>query len=93
MLLGPPVPSLDQVPRDIDAQHVGTEFCLGLSRSDIAATEIQYFKSFGDSESLHERLAAFAHRISDAREIAFFPECFVWICRSIHNVKLSVGFG
>jgi hypothetical protein len=92
LLRSPPIPSLDEVPRNIDAKHVCAKFRLGQCRGAIAAAEIEHLESFRDSESLHQRLSAFAHGIGNAREIAFFPECFVWICGSIHNVRLSVGF-
>ena len=45
-----------------------------------------------NANAIHERFTALAHRGRDAREIAFLPECFVWISRSIHDVSLSVGF-
>src|SRR4029453_5491100 len=91
MLFGAAVAGLDQVPRDVDAHHVCAGFCLGHRRGAIAAPEIQYLESFLYSESLHERLAALAHRVGNAREIAFFPERFVRISRSIHNVSLSLA--
>src|SRR5262245_58643317 len=91
MLLSASVSSLHQVSRDIDAQYFSTEFRLGQRRGAIAATEIQHLHSFCDSKFLDERLAAFAHRIGNPREIAFFPKCFVRISRSIHNVTLSVA--
>jgi hypothetical protein len=43
------------------------------------ASQTENLHSFRDSETLHERLAAFAHGVGNPREIAFFPECFVWI--------------
>src|SRR6266576_4714587 len=92
VLRSTPVPGLDQVSRDIDAEYVRAEFRLGQRRGAIAAAEIQHLESFRDTESLHQRLTAFAHGIGNAREIAFFPECFVWIRWSIHNVRLSGGF-
>ena len=45
MLRGPPVPGLDQVPRDIDAQHVRSEFRRRHCRRAIAAAEIQDLES------------------------------------------------
>src|SRR5437762_13342456 len=45
MLRSPPVPSLDQVPRDIHAQHICAEFGRGQCRRAIAAAEIQYLES------------------------------------------------
>jgi hypothetical protein len=86
-----PVPSFHQVPRDIDSPHICTEFRRGQRCRAIATAQIQYFESFRDSECLDERLSALAHGVGDAREIAFFPECFVWISRSIHNVGLLIG--
>src|SRR5205814_6621257 len=91
LLCRPPVSSLDQVPRDIDAQYVCAEFRRRQGRGSIAAAEIQHLESFRDSESLHERLAAFAHRIGDAREIAFFPKCSIRIHTNIHDVSLSLA--
>ena len=43
------------------------------------------------AESLDERLSAFAHALGNAREVAFFPKCFVWIHGSIHKVSVSDG--
>src|SRR5207249_6426575 len=84
----PSVPGLDQVLSNIDPQHVGTEFRRGHSCGAVAAAEIQHLKSLRDSEFLHDRLSAFAHRVGNAREIAFFPQCFVWISRSIHTLRV-----
>src|SRR4029453_7690955 len=86
------VPGIDQVPRDSDPQHVCAEFCLRQSGRAIATPEIPHLESFRDCESLNHLLSAFAPGIGNASEIAFFPECFVWICGSIHNVSLPVGF-
>ena len=41
--------------------------------------QIENLHPFRDSETLHKRLAAFAHGFGNPREITFFPECFVWI--------------
>src|SRR5205823_11952695 len=73
--------------RDIDAQHVRSEFSRGQCRRAIAASEVQDLESFCDSESLHERLPAFAHGRGNAREVAFFPECFV----RIHGRPFTMG--
>jgi hypothetical protein len=43
-----------------------------------------------NSESLHERFAAFAHGRGDAREVALFPECFVWIHTEDEGVRWLV---
>src|SRR5450759_3180998 len=67
-----------QVARDIDPDNVRSELRRGQRRGTIAASEIEDLESFRDSES-HERLSAFAHGLGNAREVAFFPECFVWI--------------
>src|SRR5213076_1797372 len=74
LLRRPPVSSLHQVARDIDTKHVCAKFRRGQRGRAIATAEIQHLHSFPDSESLHERLTALAHRVSDARKIAFFPE-------------------
>src|SRR4030095_11115548 len=86
------VPGIDQVPRDIDPQHVCAEFCLRQSGRAIAPPAMQHLETFRYTESLNQRLSAFAHGIGNAREIAFFPQCFVRICGSIHNMSLPVGF-
>jgi hypothetical protein len=87
--LGAPVSGVDQIARDIDTHYVRSEFRRGQCGRAIATAEIQYLKSFRDSKSLHESRAAFAHGVGDAREIAFFPKCFVWINRSIHDAIVS----
>src|SRR4030095_6668388 len=73
---------------DIDAQHLSAKFRLGHCRGAIATPEIQHVKPLRDSKPLHKRLAAFPHGVGNAREIAFFPECFVRISRSIHKRDL-----
>ena len=85
MLCGALIAGLDQVPRNINAQHFRSQFRCWQRRGAVAASEIQNLKAFSDSESLHERLSAFAHGLSNAREVAFFPKCSVWIYRSIHH--------
>src|SRR4029079_1894797 len=92
MLLGALVPSLDQCSLDIDTGYISAELRGRQRRRAIAAAHIQHLHSFRDPEFLHERLAALAHRISDPREIAFFPKCFVRIRRSIHKHDLIVSF-
>ncbi len=87
MLRGALIPSLHQVTRDIDAQHVRSEFRRGQCRGAIAAAEVEHLNPFCDSESLHERFAAFAHGRGNAREIAFFPKCFV----RIHGGAFTMG--
>src|SRR5260221_8718811 len=37
----------------------------------------------GDSEAPDKSLSALAHARGDARKIAFFPKCLVWIHRSL----------
>src|SRR5205814_8133606 len=91
MLRGALIPSLHQVARDIDAQHVRSEFSRGQCRRAIAASEVQDLESFCDSESLHERLPAFAHGRGNAREVAFFPECFVWIHTGAFTTGKQIG--
>src|SRR5438034_11653356 len=91
MLRGALIPSVHQVARDIDAQHVRSEFRRGQCRGAIAASEIQDLEPFCDSESLHERLAAFAHGRGNAREVAFFPECFVWIHGGAFTMDKQIG--
>jgi hypothetical protein len=50
----------------------------------------QHFKSFRDSQSLHERLPL-SRIVLAMRVKSPFSKCFVWIRRSIHDVRLSVG--
>src|SRR5438874_13704554 len=94
MLLGSLVSSLKESPRNIDAQHVRSEFRCWQCRRAIAASEIQNLEPFCDSESLDKRLSAFSHALANPRKVAFFPKCFVWIHRSIHMRSLVwlVGF-
>ena len=82
MLSGALVSSLNEVCCNIDAQHVRSEFRRWQCRGAIAASKIQNLQPFCDSKSLDERLSAFPHALGDARKVAFFPKCFVWI----HNV-------
>ena len=91
-LCRPSVPSLDEVLSNIDPQHVCAEFRRGHGCGAIAATEIQHLHTFRNSEFLHDRLSAFAHRVGDAREISFFPKCFVWIHRRIHKRDPILSF-
>ena len=51
MLLGPLVPGLHQVARDINAQHVRSEFRRGYCRRAIATAEIQNLEALRDMPS------------------------------------------
>src|SRR5204862_4694776 len=79
------ISSLHQVARDIDSHYIGSQFRGRQCRSPIAASQIENLHPFGDSETLHKRVAAFAHCFGNPCEITFFPECFVWIHRE-HEV-------
>src|SRR5207247_2883017 len=46
---------------------------------------------FRDSESFHERLSTLSHTLRNARKVALFPQCLVWIHRSTF-VLLYVPF-
>jgi hypothetical protein len=84
-------PASTQVARDIDAHNVRSELRRWQCRGAIAASEIEDLEFFRDSESLHERLAAFAHGLGKAREVAFFPECFVWIHEKDLQWRKQIG--
>src|SRR5579862_7494440 len=84
LLFGAPVPSLDQIARNIDTQNVRTEFRRGYCRRAIAAAEIEHLESLRDVDATDERFTAFTHGVRDAREVAFFPEHLIWIRGSIH---------
>ena len=84
MLLGAFVPRFHQVSRDIHAQHVRAKFRGGNCRGAVAAAEIEDLHTFLDADSLDEGLATLAHGRSDAREIAFFPQCFIRIHWNAH---------
>jgi hypothetical protein len=79
LLLGTPVPGLDEVLRDIDAQHIRSGSRLRQCRRSVAASEIQNLEPFCDSESLDERFSALSHTRRNAGKVAFFPKCFVRI--------------
>src|SRR5438067_5490409 len=85
------VPSVHEIARDINAQHIRTKFCLRQSRRPIATADIQHLESFGDSESLNERLPAFAHRVGNTRKTAFFPKRSVRSSRRIHHVSYPLA--
>ena len=90
MFPGSFVSSLNEVRRNIDAQHVCSEFRCWQRRRAVAATKIQNLESFCDSESLDERLSTLPHAFSYARKVAFFPKCFVWIHDVVyHEVGLA----
>src|SRR5438046_8919157 len=92
MLSGALVSILNEVCCNIDAQHVRSEFRRWQCRGAIAASKIQDLQPFCDSKSLDERLSAFPHTLGDARKVAFFPKCFVWIHNGIYQevVELQI---
>ena len=92
LLPGALVSGLNQVPRDIHAQHVRSESRRRYGRRSIAAAEVQNLEPFGDSEPPDERLAAFPHALRDARKVAFFPKRFVRIdgrLRRVAEIRLQ----
>src|SRR5204863_5779670 len=56
------------------------------------AYEIQDSEPFGDSKLPHQCLSTVAHRVSNTREVAFFPEGLVRIQRSIHSDIVELAF-
>jgi hypothetical protein len=76
---GASISGINQVPRNIDAENLRADLCRWQCGRAIAATKIEYFHSFADSDAPDQILTAFAHSRSDAREITFFPERLVWI--------------
>src|SRR5204863_6533486 len=92
LLRGPPIPSLHQVARDIDAEHVRSQSRRRNRGGAIAASEIQDSEPSGDSKLPHQCLSTVAHRVSNTREVAFFPEGLVRIQRSIHSDIVELVF-
>ena len=91
-LLGAFVSRLNQVPRDIHAQHVRSESRRRYGRRSIAASEVQNLEPFCNSKPLDERLAALPHALRYAREVAFFPEGFIRIdgwMRRVAQIRLQ----
>jgi hypothetical protein len=80
-LPGAPVSSVNQVLRNIDAEHVRSEPCRRLCGRSIAASEIQNLEPFCEPQTLDQRLSALPHAPGNAREVAFFPKGLVWIHR------------
>ena len=91
LLLCSLVTGLDKVARDIDAQHVRSESRRWQCRRSITASKIQNLEPFGDSESADECLSAVSHTFCNAREVAFFPKCFVWIYWSTSHAGQRIG--
>src|SRR5262249_34409124 len=77
--LGPPVAGVDEVPRDVDAEHIRAEVCRRQRRRSVAASEIENIKPFVHAEALDERLAALSHAAGNTSEVALFPQSLVWI--------------
>ncbi len=55
------VARLDQVARDVDAEHVGAEPGLGQRGGAVAAAEVEHLQPFDDAQAPDQRLTAFAH--------------------------------
>ena len=85
-----PVSGGDQIGRNIHAQHIRAEFRGGHCGGPVAAAEIQDFHPGSNADALDQRLTAFAHRLSNAGEIPFFPKGLVWIYWNIHFLLFSL---
>src|SRR5262245_40450276 len=81
------VSGLDEVPGNVDAQHVGAQPRCGQRRRPVAASEVEDFHSPRDTETLDECLAAFAHALGDAREVALLPECLIRVHASLLSAR------
>src|SRR4051794_10258707 len=88
LLPGAPVPGLDQVSRDIDAQHVRPESRRRDRGRPVAAAEIQDLEPARDPEPRDERFPAFSHGLRDASEVSLLPERLVRIHQSVTSKLL-----
>jgi hypothetical protein len=80
---GPRVAGGDEVGGNVDAEHVCTADGCRQSGGAVAAAEIEHVHARGDLQRRDQRLAALAHRVGDAGEIAFLPQGFV----RVHGVR------
>src|SRR5262249_19777636 len=79
----------DQVARDVDAEHVGAEPRLGQRRGSVAAADVEHAHAAGDAQRSDQRLAASAHALGDAREVAFFPQRLIRIHVPSYSVTVA----
>ena len=86
------VARVHEVPRDVDAEHVGPETGRGDRGRAVAAAQVEDVDALCDPDPINERGAAVAHARRDAGEVAFLPERLVRIHRrpsfSIENHQL-----
>ncbi len=78
-LRGAFVPGLHQVPGDIDSHHIGAQTGQRNRRRAVSAAEVQRPQRRRYPEGLDDRFSGLTHESGNLREVAFFPQCFVWI--------------
>src|SRR5262249_57245860 len=79
MLPSAVVSGFDEVAGDVDAQHVRPAARRRQRRRAVSTAEIEHLEPRLHAEALHHRLAAFAHALRNAGEVALLPERLVRI--------------
>src|SRR5262249_31343326 len=73
------VSRLDEITGDVDTQHVRPPTRRGQRRGAVSTAEIEHLEPRLHTEAFDDRIAALAHALGDAREVALLPECLVRI--------------
>src|SRR5208283_3226328 len=82
-LLRSPVTGLDQVSRDVDAQHLGAEPRRRQRGRPVTEAKVEDPESLPDAEAADQRLSTLAHALGNACEVSLFPERLVRIRRRL----------
>src|SRR5882724_8752752 len=75
----PPVSCVDEIPGNVDSNDFRSQLSERNRRRAIAATQVQDADGRFYSERLNNCLARLTHQSGNLGEVAFFPQCFVWI--------------
>src|SRR5438132_4059363 len=73
------VPGVNEVPGNVDSNHFSSRLCEGNRRRAIAAAEVQHPQWRRYPERLNQGFSRLTHHGGNLSEVAFFPQCFVWI--------------
>jgi len=81
------VPGFNEVPGNVDSNDFSPQTGQGNRRRAISAAKVQNPQRRRYSERLNECLARLAHQGGNLGEVAFLPQCFVWIHSRADSIK------
>src|SRR5262249_49202820 len=78
----------NEVPRDVDSNHFSSRPGERNGRGSVSAAQVQNPQRRFYPEGLNDYFSGLTHEGGNLGEVAFFPQCFVWI----NDVRILDGW-